>query len=204
MIAEVDEDEGSPLRNGANLPHSGQGKSNDQRKPSGYAIPRHSFPPGFDSANNSPQVIAGAKSRGWHQFMGQATGVGWFDAPVSCCPHHFKLEDPPTCVESSDMSDRVMRLRSLSMVLRDWNIAAMTLPESPSLMTIRSRSAEMRASYRNWWTWSASLRSMERQALDIRAGQRMARPQPGMPIRTSAIRARWSWFTTASWKTFLS
>jgi hypothetical protein len=52
----VDEDEGSPLQNGVNLPPTlpspkGRGckarkkKSNDQRKPSGYAIPVISFPP---------------------------------------------------------------------------------------------------------------------------------------------------------------
>jgi len=51
--ARVDEDEGSPLRNGVNylLLRAGEGwgevgKSRDQRKPSGYASTRPSFPPG--------------------------------------------------------------------------------------------------------------------------------------------------------------
>lgn len=57
----VDEDEGSPLRNGVNdlfllLLGEGRGKvkkSNDQRKPSGYAIPVTSFPPKDNSAPNT-------------------------------------------------------------------------------------------------------------------------------------------------------
>lgn len=41
----VDEDEGSPLQNGVK-DANGVRKSRDQRKPSGYAITRQSFPPG--------------------------------------------------------------------------------------------------------------------------------------------------------------
>ncbi len=67
----VDEDEGSPLQNGANFiggfdtPLCGystanKGKSNDQRKPSGYANPSI-FPSKDNFADNTTRVIMWSK-----------------------------------------------------------------------------------------------------------------------------------------------
>jgi hypothetical protein len=72
----VDEDEGSPLRNGVNLrvsfdtrhlqcrySTSAKGKSNDQRKPSGYAMTRQIFPSKDDFANNARKRLQGQNAK---------------------------------------------------------------------------------------------------------------------------------------------
>jgi hypothetical protein len=67
----VDEDEGSPLRNGVNYPlhlpfrrgPGRSGKSNDQRKPSGYAITRQLFPSKDNFVNNARKQLQGQKAK---------------------------------------------------------------------------------------------------------------------------------------------
>ncbi len=70
--AKVDEAEGSPSRGGANRQpgrptgRSQPGKSKDQRKPSGWAITRSSFPPRKQTVRTTlPGDRASQKRIGW-------------------------------------------------------------------------------------------------------------------------------------------
>ena len=81
--ARVDEDEGSPLQNGVNqvggrakpIRDANLGKSKDQRKPSGSAMTRHSFPPD-ETLNINPASDRGDKGQGVANVWVERAGVG--------------------------------------------------------------------------------------------------------------------------------
>jgi hypothetical protein len=75
----------------------------DQRKPSGSAIPRYSFPPQSNSAQNTPGRPGCQKRRKWR------TSTTRFDRVAY---RHLSFWRDPLCVESLVTSARRMRRRS--------------------------------------------------------------------------------------------